>query len=422
MADPENKTEEVVAAGSEEEVDDVEDVEEINTAGGDGAAAAAMKSALIANQLMQSPEVLAALQDKLGGMIGANSGYIQSLPKVVKRRIKALKKLQFEMINIESKFYEEVHELECKYASKYAPLFDKRQEIVTGSIEPTDDDCDWPSDEEEEEDEAELSKEFGKAKITEIDETKAAEEDGEKKEEDETNKDDESTVGIPEFWLTVFKNVDMLSDMIQEHDEPILRHLTDLKVKFKQADPMGFTIEFYFESNEYFSNDVLTKEYLMRSEPDKEEPFSFEGPEITKCKGCTIDWNKGKNVTVKVIKKVQKHKGRGTKRTVTKTVQNDSFFNFFSPPEVPEDTEEMDEECETLLAADFEIGHFIRERVVPRAVLYFTGEALEDDDFDEEEGEEEEGDEDDDDEEDNDPDFNPEGVKGGGNPGECKQQ
>ena len=37
-----------------------------------------------------------------------------------------------------------------------------------------------------------------------------------------------------------------------------------------------------------------------------------------------------------------------------------------------------DEDTEALLAADFEIGHFIRERVVPRAVLYFTGEALED--------------------------------------------
>jgi len=37
-------------------------------------------------------------------------------------------------------------------------------------------------------------------------------------------------------------------------------------------------------------------------------------------------------VTVKVVKKVQKHKGRGTKRTVMKTVQNDSFLNFFAPP------------------------------------------------------------------------------------------
>lgn len=46
---------------------------------------------------------------------------------------------------------------------------------------------------------------------------------------------------------------------------------------------------------------------------------------------CTIDWKKGKNVTVKTIKKKQKHKGRGTVRTITKQVPNDSFFNFFSP-------------------------------------------------------------------------------------------
>lgn len=46
---------------------------------------------------------------------------------------------------------------------------------------------------------------------------------------------------------------------------------------------------------------------------------------------CAIDWKKGKNVTVKTIKKKQKHKGRGTVRTITKQVPNDSFFNFFSP-------------------------------------------------------------------------------------------
>lgn len=40
----------------------------------------------------------------------------------------------------------------------------------------------------------------------------------------------------------------------------------------------------------------------------------------------------------------------------------------------------QDEDSEFTLASDFEIGHFFRERVVPRAVLYFTGEAIEDDD------------------------------------------
>ena len=45
------------------------------------------------------------------------------LPKVVKRRLKALKRLQAEVNKVESKFYEEVHELEQKYAAQYEPFF-----------------------------------------------------------------------------------------------------------------------------------------------------------------------------------------------------------------------------------------------------------------------------------------------------------
>ena len=33
--------------------------------------------------------------------------------------------------------------------------------------------------------------------------------------------------------------------------------------------------------------------------PDPEDPFNFEGPEIFKCVGCTIDWLPGKNLTIK---------------------------------------------------------------------------------------------------------------------------
>ncbi|KAL3842354.1 hypothetical protein ACJMK2_020378 [Sinanodonta woodiana] len=359
----------------------------------------------LASQLMMSPSVLAAMQERLGSLVGSPSGYIQSLPKAVKRRLKALKKQQFECTKIEADFYKEVHKLECKYATLYAPLFEKRKAVVTASQEPTDEECEWPSEDEKDEELADEVK--NKVKVEE--------------KKLESSEDNEDVKGIPQFWLTIFKNVDMLSEMIQEHDEPILKHLQDVKAIFSEKDPMGFTLEFHFEPNEYFTNSVLTKQYTMRSEPDETDPFSFEGPEIVKCNGCKIDWKKGKNVTVKTVKKKQKHKGSGTTRTITKTVQNDSFFNFFSPPAIPEDEEtEMDEDTEALLAADFEIGHFIRERIVPRAVLYFTGEALENDDEYDEEGEEEEGGEEGDYNEDDDPDYNPQ--KDQSKPQECKQQ
>ncbi|KAI2558175.1 NAP1L4 isoform 4, partial [Pan troglodytes] len=85
-----------------------------------------------------------------------------------------------------------------------------------------------------------------------------------------------------------------------------LKQLQDIKVKFSDpGQPMSFVLEFHFEPNDYFTNSVLTKTYKMKSEPDKADPFSFEGPEIVDCDGCTIDWKKGKNVTVKTIKKKQ---------------------------------------------------------------------------------------------------------------------
>ncbi len=49
---------------------------------------------------------------------------------------------------------------------------------------------------------------------------------------------DENVKGIPDFWLTIFKNVAMLSEMVQEHDEPILKYLDDIKVIFLEKDPM----------------------------------------------------------------------------------------------------------------------------------------------------------------------------------------
>jgi len=310
----------------------------------------------------------------------------------------------------------EVNQLELKYAPKYTALFEKRKEVISAIREPNDEECDWPSDEEEDDEEKDdgdkLAPESQQADLKE----KANIEEPKEEEGAGDSEAKEPVKGIPSFWLTIFKNVEMLSDMVQEHDEPILAHLQDIQVKIHDADPVGFSLDFMFEPNEYFTETVLTKRYEMRYEPDPEDPFAFEGPEIIKCSGCTITWNKGKNVTVKQIKKKQKHKGRGLTRTVTKQVQADSFFNFFNPPTVKEGSEsEQDEDNEALLGADFEIGHFIRERIVPRAVLFFTGEAIDNDDDYDEEGEEGE-----DYDDDNDPDFDP--ATQGGKPNECKQQ
>jgi len=388
MADPEKQM--VVDGSDHEDVTSDEESGDIK------------KSAAVS--LLQDPNVMAALQGKLSTMIGTNSGYIQSLPAPVKKRLKALKKIQFEATKIEAQFYEEVHQLECKYHTKLEPLYSKRVNITKGDHEPTEDECEWPSDSEDEEEQT-LAKEVNeKAKLEEL-----------KKEEEEKD-----VKGVPQFWLTIFKNVEMIADMVQEADEPALETLNDVTVTFTEKNPMGFTLYFHFSPNDYFTNEVLTKTYELKCEPQEDDPFSFEGPEIIKCTGSSIDWKKGKNLTVKQVKKKQKHKSKGSIRTITKQVKADSFFNFFDPPIVPDDPNaEVDEDTQALLTVDFEIGHYIRERIVPRAVLFFTGEALDDEsDYDEEDEDEDDDDEDGSGSE-NDADFDP--KKAQANP-ECKQQ
>jgi nucleosome assembly protein 1-like 1 len=105
------------------------------------------------------------------------------------------------------------------------------------------------------------------------------------------------------------------------------------------------------------------------------------------------------------------------------------------PEEEDELTEEDAEALQEAVEADFELGAAIREEIIPQAVSWFTGAAVEAGDDDEEEDEEDDED-DDEDEESDDEDDSPQKGKGkqqpkkgpkgppgaaGDNP-ECKQQ
>jgi nucleosome assembly protein 1-like 1 len=86
---------------------------------------------------------------------------------------------------------------------------------------------------------------------------------------------------------------------------------------------------------------------------------------------------------------------------VKKTVPTESFFNFFSPPKAPaDDDDDAASDIEERLELDYQLGEDIKEKLIPRAIDWFTGEALQYEELDEEleEGDfEEEDDEEDDD-------------------------
>ena len=163
--------------------------------------------------LMKNPAVVAAVQAKLNGLVGGGTGYIDTLPESVKRRINALKNIQVECAGIEGKFYEEAHQLEMKYAELFKPLYDKRCEIVNAVYEPTEAEVKWvePGEENEEEE----KKPEDEEKKNEVKTEEKSEQENLAEGVLDKLKLDENTKGIPEFWLTAMKNVDILVEMIQ---------------------------------------------------------------------------------------------------------------------------------------------------------------------------------------------------------------
>lgn len=60
----------------------------------------------------------------------------------------------------------------------------------------------------------------------------------------------------------------------------------------------------------------------------------MKNDEAVKTESTLIEW-KGKNLTIKEVKKKQKNKKTGQQRVVTKQVEAKSFFNFFKNLEAP---------------------------------------------------------------------------------------
>ena len=70
---------------------------------------------------------------------------------------------------------------------------------------------------------------------------------------------------IPNFWVTSFVNHPHISNILEEDEEECLHYLTKLDVEEFDDIKSGYRINFYFDTNPYFENDVLTKEFHLGS-------------------------------------------------------------------------------------------------------------------------------------------------------------
>ena len=360
-------------------------------------------------QLGNNAGLIGALQHKLDDLVGMSSGFVESLHYKVRARVGALTEAQETHDELYGKFLEEKRALEDKYAKLYAPLYATRAAIVKGTKDVDAEPFAIEGDDPEE----------------------------------------EAPQGIPEFWLCALRNHELLGEQITEKDADALKHLVDITSRPLTKDdfpkdeddeeedeeeddeePTGFALEFHFEPNDFFEDAVLVKKYLMA---DMDDPI------LEHSEGTEINWKQGKNLTVKVLRKKPKKGAAKNAKPITKTEKTESFFNFFSPPEVPDEDQELDpEEVEQLQEAmemDYETGAIVKDKIIPNAVEWFTGEANEDESDDEDFSDEDEDDFDEDDEDSEDEDDSDDedaapkkgkGKKGGADgeekPPECKQQ
>lgn len=305
----------------------------------------------------------------------------------------------------------------AQFLAKYQPLYDRREAIITGKEEPTEKEVEEgknadSDDEDEEETEG--------AQITEVDD------DGKEKKDEGAD-----AKGIPEFWLTAMKNSMPLAETITDSDEEALKSLEDIRLSYLDGQA-GFQLHFTFAPNDFFEDKELTKTYYYQVSSasagatpanTKKDQVGYGGDFVyDKAVGSDIKWKEDKDLTKKIEIKKQRNKTSGRTRVVRKSVPTESFFNFFKPPQPPtrEELEEGDvdeeelEELDGRLEIDYQLGEDFKEKIIPRAVDYFTGKALRyEDDFEDEFEDDDEDYEDDDDED---------GALLGADGQDCKQQ
>lgn len=312
---------------------------------------------------------LAALNDEAAAE-ALDNDFLSLLPPAIIPRIDKLKSLNDARSDILEEYRIERAALEAKFMERIKPLYEERKGVVSGQFDGAIDEA---------------------AKKKNAEENKDVVQDADVVEEEDVK-------GIPQFWACAMGHVDVIAELITEADVDCLDHLTDVTCN-DFPDGLGFELQFHFSSNPFFTNPILSKRYEVPNLLTEDEPI------LQKVTGTEIQWKTGQSLTYREITKKQRKKGgpnAGQVRSITKKERSESFFHFFTPPKMPGLMEVMDEDeadaVEEQFDHDYDVAQAVRGHLIPRAVLWFTGEAMTedyDDDMIEEmmrqEGEEEVG-------------------------------
>jgi len=148
---------------------------------------------------------------------------------------------------------------------------------------------------------------------------------------------------IPNFWVTAFVNHPQVSALLTEQDEDALQNLQKVEVQEFEDIKSGYRINFVFDKNPFFSNDIISKEFHLN---DTGEPSSKSTP---------IKWLPGQDLTKRPAGKDP----QGRKRNHD---DQESFFCWF--------TDHSD-------AGADELGEVIKDDIWPNPLQYYLASEIE---------------------------------------------
>lgn len=83
-------------------------------------------------------------------------------------------------------------------------------------------------------------------------------------------KRNETIKKVPKFWLTAFINHPQVAAFIEEEEEDCLQYLSTLEVEEFDDIKSGYKINLHFDTNPYFEDKLLTKEFHVASTGEHE--------------------------------------------------------------------------------------------------------------------------------------------------------
>ncbi|PWN33897.1 uncharacterized protein FA14DRAFT_161526 [Meira miltonrushii] len=197
---------------------------------------------------------------------------------------------------------------------------------------------------------------------------------------------DEIINSVEKFWPKTLMNSQGLAVFIDDEDREALNSLKAIRVDRDSKDPRSVTIHFDFNDNEYFSDKTLSKKFVPAKDAEPLGSDDYDFAETSETTKTTIHWKSDeKNLSKKNPSKINIENGNEADDEASILAPGSFFSTFFEATTEPV----------------AHIGDRLINDLYPRALEYYTGDAIDIDDmFDDDDEFDEEFDEEDDDDDD----------------------